>query len=510
MAAATVQPQRASLFRHGGCWLLLRCLVGAALSLARVYYYEHGVKQPRNPWHDGPEYITQCPIAPGTNFTYEVQFTTEEGTLWWHAHSDWTRVTVHGAIVILPPERTDGGPYPFTKPDAEEVIVLVFNLRAQLFTHGSAYTTYKVMVEQGKTYLLRIVNAILDVDLFLSVAGHNLTPVGSDASYVKPITSSYIVLSPGQTIDVLLSADRPLGCYYIVGRQYSSNSLSIVDYNHSNVTAILEYRGDYTPSASPPEFPSSTLPIYKGNFAALSFRERIRSLVTGDHPSNVPREVSMRMFVLVSMGVLICPNSSCVGVYGNRMASSMTNFSRMNPTTDILQAYYRQTYRIFILNIDHNFTADDLPLNVSVPTKGRMVKVLNFNESVEIVFQGTNIPDAAETHQMHLHGHSFYVVGSGVGDFDEVNDPKGYNLVDPPYLNTVTVPKSGWAAIRFAANNPGVWFLHCHFEKHLTWGMETVLIVKDGGSASTSILPPPAYMPPCDGEASSLNLVSMV
>ena len=25
----------------------------------------HGVKQPRNPWSDGPVYITQCPIKPG-------------------------------------------------------------------------------------------------------------------------------------------------------------------------------------------------------------------------------------------------------------------------------------------------------------------------------------------------------------------------------------------------------------------------------------------------------------
>lgn len=79
------------------------------------------MKQLRNPWHDGPAYITQCPIAPGMNFTYEVQFTDEEGTLWWHAHSDWTRVTVHGAIVILPKEGTT---FPFSKPDDEEVLIL--------------------------------------------------------------------------------------------------------------------------------------------------------------------------------------------------------------------------------------------------------------------------------------------------------------------------------------------------------------------------------------------------
>jgi laccase len=81
----------------------------------------HGVKQPRNPWSDGPEYITQCPIQPGSNFTYEVIFSDEEGTLWWHAHSDWTRATVHGAIVILP---SVGSTYPFPKPDEEEVVVL--------------------------------------------------------------------------------------------------------------------------------------------------------------------------------------------------------------------------------------------------------------------------------------------------------------------------------------------------------------------------------------------------
>ena len=48
-------------------------------------------------------------------------FTTEEGTLWWHAHSEWTRATVHGAIVVLP---AAGTVYPFPKPDEEEVIAL--------------------------------------------------------------------------------------------------------------------------------------------------------------------------------------------------------------------------------------------------------------------------------------------------------------------------------------------------------------------------------------------------
>ena len=79
------------------------------------------MKQPRNPWSDGPEFITQCPIQPGTNFTYEVILSDEIRTLWWHAHSDWTRGSVQGAFVILP---TENETYPFHTPDADQTIIL--------------------------------------------------------------------------------------------------------------------------------------------------------------------------------------------------------------------------------------------------------------------------------------------------------------------------------------------------------------------------------------------------
>jgi laccase len=43
--------------------------------------HRHGIKQPRNLWSDGLEYITQCPIEPGSNFTDEVSLSNEEGNL---------------------------------------------------------------------------------------------------------------------------------------------------------------------------------------------------------------------------------------------------------------------------------------------------------------------------------------------------------------------------------------------------------------------------------------------
>ncbi|PQQ01988.1 laccase-15 [Prunus yedoensis var. nudiflora] len=81
----------------------------------------HGVKQPRYPWSDGPEYITQCPIQPGHKFKQKIIFSEEEGTIWWHAHSDWSRATVYGAIIVYPKR---GASYPFPQPNEEVPIIL--------------------------------------------------------------------------------------------------------------------------------------------------------------------------------------------------------------------------------------------------------------------------------------------------------------------------------------------------------------------------------------------------
>lgn len=91
-------------------------------------------------------------------------------------------------------------------------------------------------------------------------------------------------------------------------------------------------------------------------------------------------------------------------------------------------------------------------------SQGAKVKVLDYNATVEIVFQGTGTLEASGNHPMHMHGYSFYVVGTGLGNFNNDTDPSTYNLVDPPLVNTFSVPKLGWLTIRFKASNPGTIF----------------------------------------------------
>ncbi|KAF5467671.1 hypothetical protein F2P56_011902 [Juglans regia] len=490
-----------------------------------VTIHWHGVKQPRNPWSDGPEYITQCPIQPGTNFTYEVIFSDEEGTLWWHAHSDWTRATVHGAIVVLP---AIGSTYPFPEPDGDEVVVLAAWYKGNMkelvdeamfagsdLPHSDAYTingepgdfcdcsngtANRWIVDYGKTYLFRIVNGVMNAEVFFAVAQHNFTVVGMDGHYIKPIATDYIMISPGQTMDILLTANQSLGSYYMAARQFSSEDVSVTGFDHANVTAILEYRGNPT-SPSPPSFPS-TLPMYLDFYAALKFTKSIRSLASQDYPVNVPLNITTRMVVTASMNTMICTSCS-EGVDNDILASSLNNISWVNPHTDVLQAYYRNISGVYTTDFPDfppsffNFTADEFPDNIDLTVQGTKLKVLNYNESVEIVFQGTNLLKGSVNHPMHLHGYSFYVVGTGFGIFNNKTDPEEFNLVDPPEVTTFGVPKIGWVAIRFVAKNPGVWFWHCHLDRHLSWGMNTVFIVKNGGTVETSIRQPPAYMPSC-------------
>ncbi|KAF7138121.1 hypothetical protein RHSIM_Rhsim07G0046000 [Rhododendron simsii] len=478
----------------------------------------HGVRQPRNPWSDGPEYITQCPIQPGTKFSQKIIFSTEEGTIWWHAHSDWSRATVHGAIIVYPKYGTG---YPFPKPWAEVPILLgewwnkdvmdvmeealitggdpnvsdalTINGQPGAFYPCSKLGTYTLNVQHGQTYLLRIINAALNTILFFAIAKHNLTVVGADASYTKPLTTNYLTVAPGQSYDALLHADQsPDHRYYMAARAYNSAAAALFD--NTTTTAVVQYQKNHRrPRSRPPCFPY--LPHYNDTLAFIHSVKGLRSLANERHPISVPtKNITTHLISTVSINLFPCPNFTCEGANGSRLAASMNNISFVTPSIDILQSYYYyHITRSFSTRFPSvspyvfNFTADILPLDLEIAKRGTEVKILEYGSAVELVFQGTNVV-AGIDHPMHIHGYGFFVVGSGLENFDLYKDPLTYNLVDPPERNTAIVPRNGWLAIRFRADNP---------ERHQTWGMDTVLLVKNGRHANETLLPPPPDMPPC-------------
>lgn len=129
------------------------------------------------------------------------------------------------------------------------------------------------------------------------------------------------------------------------------------------------------------------------------------------------------------------------------------------PKTGLLQAHYFNIPGVFTADfpdrpaVPFNYTGVPLTANLGT-TLGTRLSKLAFNSTVELVLQDTNML-TVESHPFHLHGYNFFVVGTGIGNFDPKNDPLKYNLIDPPERNTVGVPTGGWAAIRFRADNPG-------------------------------------------------------
>ncbi|KDP24517.1 hypothetical protein JCGZ_25081 [Jatropha curcas] len=484
----------------------------------------HGIFQKLSGWADGPNMITQCPIMPGNKYTYKFKVINQEGTLWWHAHVSTLRATVYGALIIRP---RSGQRYPFPKPDREVPILLgewwnanVIDLENQALATGNApansdaYTIngrpgdlyncsqnqiYKLKVEKGKTYLLRIINAALNNQLFFKIANHKMTVVAVDAAYTTPYVTDVVVTGPGMTTDILLTADQPVGSYYMAASPYAS--APGVPFNNSTTRAILAYEGS---TAATPIMP--LMPATNDTPTAHKFYSNLTGLAGGPHWVPVPRHIDEHMFITVGLGLEACgTNATCQGPNQQRFSASMNNHSFQQPTSlSMLQAFFFNVAGIYTPNfpdkppVKFDYTNTNLSNNASLlfAPKATSVKVLKYNSTVQIVLQNTALL-AVENHPIHLHGFNFHVLAQGFGNYDPVNSPKKFNLVNPQERNTIGVPVGGWAVIRFRANNPGVWFMHCHLDVHLPWGLATAFVVKNGPTPGSTLPPPPADLPKC-------------
>ena len=83
-------------------------------------------------------------------------------------------------------------------------------------------------------------------------------------------------------------------------------------------------------------------------------------------------------------------------------------------------------------------------------------------------------------HPVHLHGHKFWVLGSGSGNFPwnaTTDAPESFlEWNHPPFRDTALLPSQGWLAIRYITDNPGAWIFHCHIDWHTIAGFAVVFV----------------------------------
>ncbi|MEK7643640.1 MAG: multicopper oxidase domain-containing protein [Patescibacteria group bacterium] len=232
----------------------------------------HGVDVP---WQqDGVPYLTQAPIKPGQEFTYEFN-ALPSGTRFYHSHgADHTTAAqqmdmgLSGAFIIAPKDKED-----FPAFDKEYTLVLdEWNVLAgginsaighvhgagtmgavpdyNLFTiNGHAFpATEPVMVKKGEKILIRFINAGTAAYHPMHMHGHNFTVVAKDGNLIPKVareTRNTITIQPGETVDILVDANNPgpwmLHCHH-------------VHHATAGMTTLFQYEG-YEPLMPEPPMP---------------------------------------------------------------------------------------------------------------------------------------------------------------------------------------------------------------------------------------------------------------
>lgn len=469
-----------------------------SLLTENVAIHWHGIRQIGTPWADGTEGVTQCPIMPGETFFYKF-VVDRPGSYLYHAHYGMQRADgLYGAIRVSLPDgvsepfsydhdrsiilndwyhksaheqATGLASIPFVWVDEPQSLLIQGRGRFDCSTPGTATdvcnktnpecSRYVLTAVPGKTYRLRIGSLTSLSALSFEIEGHNMTVVEADGHYVEPFVIKNLFLYSGETYSVLVTANQdPSRNYWVVSKVVGRNNTT------PSALAVFNYYPNH-PRRAPPTIPPMG-PAWNDVEPRMAQSVAIKARAGHVHP---PPQSSDRVIVMLNTQNKI----------NGKFRWSVNNVSFQLPHTPYLVALKHKLNGIFEQTPPPNgydvanYDIFSPPPNPNA-TLSNSIYRLKFNSTVDIILQNANSmnPNTSETHPWHLHGHDFWVLGYGKGKFDINNDPKKYNLVNPIMKNTVPVHRYGWTALRFRADNPGVWAFHCHIESHFMMGMGVV------------------------------------
>jgi iron transport multicopper oxidase len=174
----------------------------------------HGMFQNGTNEMDGPSMVTQCPVPPGSDFTYN--FTVNQnGTYWYHCHTDFCYPDGYRQALIV----HDNDAY-FHDEYAEEVVVTVSDWYHELvegiapdflsvynptgaepipnaFLFNDTLNT-SIPVKPNTTYLIRLINIGAFVAQYFYIDGHNFTIVEIDGVYTEPTQAEILYIAVAQ------------------------------------------------------------------------------------------------------------------------------------------------------------------------------------------------------------------------------------------------------------------------------------------------------------------------
>ena len=109
--------------------------------------------------------------------------------------------------------------------------------------------------------------------------------------------------------------------------------------------------------------------------------------------------------------------------------------------------------RAYVSGTGGNYTDVGLPATGRLNGTAATPFVVPYMAVVDVIINNTHRGE----HPFHLHGHDMWLI-------DSSSEPDGEALYWPDFVrrDVISVSAGGWARMRFVADNPGIWLLHCH------------------------------------------------
>lgn len=415
----------------------------------------HGLFQNGSSQMDGPEMVTQCPIPPGETMLYNFTVADQVGTFWYHSHTPGQLGDGMRAAFII---EDDDFPYEYD----EEVVLTIgdwyhdeyddlvkdflglYNptgaepVPQNLLFNNTRNHTWSV--KPNTTYFARIINLGGFVSQYLYMEDHEFEIIEVDGIYVEKNKTDLLLISVAQRYGVLIKTKDTKDKNYAFMSQFDDTMLDVIPSElELNMTNYIMYDDD---KKKPKQYTIDDVDSFFDDFY-LKPLSKTKLLDDADHTITI--DVAMD-----NLG-----NGVNYAFFNN-----ITYTKPKVPTLVTALSAGEQATNHLVYGYDTN------------------TFVLNENDVVDIVL---NNHDTGR-HPFHLHGHTFQLISRGAA-VDDDDDPVDFDPEDhddfpeyPMIRDTALVYPQSNMVMRFKADNPGVWFFHCHIEWHLLQGLAIVLV----------------------------------
>ncbi|KAL3630957.1 L-ascorbate oxidase [Castilleja foliolosa] len=433
----------------------------------------NGIQQRKNSWVEGT-LGTNCPIQPGTNFTFKFQVKDQIGSYYYYPTTALHRAAGgHGPLTI---HSRDLIPVPFPTPEAEFNVLVGdwykkshAELRKLLDTGRTIAKPDGVIINgksgkgdgsdepmftmtPGKTYRFRFCNVGMKNSINVRIQGHSLKLVEIEGSHTMQNVYDSLDVHLGQCYSVLVNADQAPKDYYLVASTRFTKTVL-------TSTATIRYAGSNTPAN--PALPEAPVGWAWSLNQFRSFRWNLTASAARPNPQGSYHYGKIN----ITRTIKIVNSAETVD---GKLRYAVNGVSHVNPDTPLkLAEYFGVSDKFF----KYDIIQDDPTPNTKVTVAPNVLNA-TFRNFVEIIFENHE----KSVQAWHLSGYSFFPVAIEPGVWSPERRVN-YNLIDTVSRHTIQVYPKSWAAVMTTLDNAGMWNLRSIIMERQYLGQELYVSV---------------------------------